>query len=748
MTIKRLCLFSALLISCPLSATAKDTDSSLFALCPVDTSSGISFQPPPVFSEADREKVDISAEKVGNTSTNLSTFSGNVLIERHLLRLRADEVIHDRDQQRLDLKGNIQADTDGMTLSADSGWLKLDSNLGELHNTHYSIQESHLSGKTPLFSISPDKKTSLIDTQFSTCPESQLDWHLDTAYLELDQESATGTAKHTILWVKDVPVLYLPWIQFPLGDERRSGLLMPNMGSSSSNGFDMSLPWYWNIASNQDATITPRYLRKRGDMLQTSYRYLGQNSRSNLDIEYLENDKLLDDKRYLLHLDNQTQLNEHLRLRLLANDASDNEYLKDLGSNIDLANITHLERNAQLHYRQGNWQAGLLAQAYETIDTTIAIDNRPYRRLPQLNLKGSETLISLGEATINASLSSEWVEFKHESDNKIQGSRLHMFPQLSLPLEGNAWFVTPALGYMHTQYDIKDTNGDSIETSNRSISVSSLDTGLFFERELNGGNWLQTLEPRLYYLHIPYSDQSNLPLFDTAEQSFSFASLFRENRFNGIDRIGDANQATLSLSSRLLDKTDGTEFMSFSLGRIFYFEDQQVTLDNTINTANSSDIISEISGQVNRWNARASVQWDTETKQSDKRTIQLNYKASDKAIFNLGYRFHRDPLDELSNIEQGHMAFAWPISSRYSLLGRWNYSLTEERDIDSLLGLEYESCCWALRIISQRYLTDDNTQPYDTSLMFQFVLKGFGSISDKAATDTLKRAILGYQPDY
>ncbi len=744
----RFCIYGLLLLSpvTQLSANPPQTDTA--SLCPVDASQTLTFNPPPVFPEDEIDNINISAEKVQNLDNNVTAFSGNVLIEKHLLRLTADEVTHNRETQQLDLKGHIQADTEGMTLSSESGSLNLDTNQGELLNNHYYIRDSQLNGSTPRFSISDEKTTTLVDTSFSTCPPQKMDWHLDTAWLELDQENATGTAKHTVLWVKDVPVFYLPWIQFPLGDERRSGFLMPGFGSSSDSGFEFSLPWYWNIAPNQDATLTPRYLRKRGNMLQTEYRFLTRKSRGELNVDYLENDRLLDQERYLLHLNNQNQITRDLQLQLLADDVSDSDYLRDLGSNINIANTTHLQRTARLSYAHNNWRAGLMAQSYETLDQLILLDDRPYRRLPQVTLAGHETLFSMGQQPLVLSLDSEWVEFEHESLNREQGSRFHAYPRLSLPMQGNAWFLTPAIGVMHTQYELTDSNDQPLDIEDRSLTVTSLDSGLIFERRLADDKLIQTLEPRLFLLDIPYEDQSAIPLFDTSERDFSFASLFRENRFNGIDRIGDTRQATLALSTRLLDPENGDELMSASVGRIFYDEDRRVSLDNTVTTSNASDIVGELSGRFGLWKARTTVQWDTETEKSDKSSLQLNYSSPENAVFNLGYRFHRDPVDELNNLEQVSTSFVWPFASQYSLLGRWNYSITDERDIDTLTGIEYESCCWALRLIAQRYLTDNIDQPYDTSVMFQFVLKGFGSIADRAATDTLKHAILGYQPDF
>lgn len=750
MTLKHLCLYSALLATLPtqLWCSELNQENKSSYLCPANSYSLVNYTPPPTFPPDSIEASDISAEQVQNMGKSVSTFSGNVLIERHQLRLMADKVVHNKNTQRLELSGNIHADTRNMALNANSGWLNLQTNESEFIDSLYYMPETKLTGKAPILSISEDKKTTLVNSQFSTCPPNKFDWHLDTSWLELDQASATGTAKHTVFWLKEVPIFYFPWIQFPLGDERRSGLLIPGIGTSSSRGLEFSVPWYWNIAANQDATITPTYMNKRGTMLATDYRYLTHSSNGELNFEYLNKDKELNEERYLVHFNNQSKITQNINFNLLVNDASDSDYLKDMGSGISIANTTHLEKNAKFNYIGGPWKAGLMAQTYQTIDQNIAINDRPYKRLPQITLKGHDEFIEMDNSYLLGSLNTELVEFEHESTSKEQGRRFNIYPKLSLPMQSNAWFIKPSAGFIHTQYDTTDTNGNKLDLEDRNLSVLSLDSGLFFERDISNGALTQTLEPRLFYLNIPFEDQSLFPVFDTSDQDFSFASLFRENRFNGIDRVGDANQLTFALSSRLLNTANGHELMNISLGQIYYFEDQQVSLDNTINTSNSSDIITEISGGLNRWKGRATFQWNTETDTSDKRSAQLNYAASEKAVFNVGYRFHRDPIDEINNLEQTDLSFAFPFANNYTLLSRWNYSLIEEQDIETLVGFEYESCCWALRLLAQRYLTDNTVEPHDSSIMFQFVLKGFNSTTKKEATSLLKNSIIGYQPDY
>ncbi len=720
--------------------------------CPEENASLMNYLSPPEFPDEQLGNTNISAVQVENTEGSNTLFSGEVLIERHLLRLRADSVLHNTTEKTLSLTGSIHVDTESMALEADSGLLNLGNNSLNLLQSQFAIQQSKLSGISPEFIYDDQHGSLLTDSMFTTCSLTNPDWHLNTASLELDTINNIGTATHTLLWVKGVPVFYFPWIQFPLGDQRRSGLLMPGFSRSSSNGFELSLPWYWNIAPNQDATITPRHLKKRGNMLDTSYRFLTKSTEGTARLEYIEDDALFQDKRHSIHWKSSSHITKKLKLDLLSNRVSDEEFLQDFGNDFSTSNTSRLERHARLSYNLDNWKISLKAQAFQTLDDSIALSRQPYRRLPQLTIKGSENLFTSDNYEINASLDSEWVDFEHTDETKTQGTRQHHYPELKLSMQGNAWFLKPAIGLMHTQYDVQDAAKTKIDIDDRSLSVVSLDSGVFFERELNNGDFIQTLEPRLFYLKIPYEEQSTLPLFDTSLNTFNFNSLFSKNRFNGIDRIGDTNQVTLAISSRLINH-EGHETLSLALGRMYYFEDQQVSLNTAADTRNSdndtSDYIGEVSGRYQDWYARANLQWDTELKQADRRSFQLNYAASNKSIFNLAYRYSRNPANELNTLEQSDISFAWPITSSYSLLGQWNYSLTEERDISTLFGIEYESCCWALRLVSQRYLIDnDDSQDYDLNILFQFVLKGFGSIADKQTTNTLKHAILGYQPDY
>ena len=370
--------------------------------------------------------------------------------------------------------------------------------------------------------------------------------------------------------------------------------------------------------------------------------------------------------------------------------------------------------------------------------------------MPQTRVDGSQTI---GNSDLTWTLHGELTHFEHDSLARPTGQRFDLYPKISWPLQGHAWFITPAVGSRYTQYNLTNGDGSARELDARRLTIASLNSGLFFEREFDLG-FVQTLEPRLFFLEVPYEDQSSIPLFDTGNLDFSFAQFFRENRFNGIDRIGDTRQLTAAITSRFLDQNDGTEFLSVSAGQIFYAKDRRVslccdvltTLDNTPDNSRRSDIFAEASAQLGKWSARYTVQWDGISHAAERRNFLLRYHRDNRHIFNLGYRYLRaDPVTSQAELEQTDVALVWPLAKRYSLLSRWNYSLTESRDVEMLSGIEYKSCCWAMRLLNRRFLLDDNN--YERSVMLQIIFKGLGSAGDKKASQILERAILGYQSD-
>jgi LPS-assembly protein len=730
----------ATLLACPALAAGVPAENS-WRLCREGDSS-IKYNPPPVFAPEQKDATRVSAETVENLSSDMAVFSGDVLIERDGLRLETGHMAFNKTLQTLDIDSPMHLDSHNLAIDAERGWMDLELKNARFDNSRYLLPDSHFSGRTPRLTLEAGNETRLVDSIFTSCPPGQEDWYLQTGSLELNQATATGTAKHAVLWFYHVPLFYSPWLQFPLGDERRSGFLMPGFGVSDQRGFEISLPFYWNIAPNMDAMFTPRYMRDRGTQFNTEYRYLFAHSSGEAQVDYLDRDEQTLQERYLLKYRHHTDFTPALNLDLDIQDVSDDGYFNDLNSDIAVTSISHLPRTLTMQYTQAAWRTKFLAQTHETIDPNISVDNRPYRRLPQINFYGDTTT---GNSDLTLSLQGEWTAFEHESDLRPTGQRSDIYPRLSWPLQGNAWFITPAAGWRYTQYDLLDASDNDMNLDSRQISVASIDSGLFFERDFTD-HYIQTLEPRLFYLNVPYQDQSAIPLFDTGVADFSFAQLFSENRFNGIDRIGDTEQVTAAITTRLINTDTGDELASLSLGQIYYGEDRRVSIDNiSIDETVRSDMLAEIDGRYNNWRARSTFLINQNTGDTDRRNVQLVYRRDNRHIANMAYRFNRDTINPDNSLEQTDLAVVWPLSSKYTLLGRWNYSLRENQDVNVMSGIEYESCCWSVRLLAQRNLLD--TGNHESSFMLQLVLKGLGSAGDKKTTDILKHAILGYRPD-
>lgn len=697
------------------------------------------------------DQINITANSAITSADNISRFDGNVVIEQQGFRLQADSVIYNRSTEQMHIPTPLHVDNKDLVLDSSGGKLDIENKRSEFSDVKYIIPGSHLQGSTPLIKLDGEKQSYLKDALFSSCEPGREAWTFSASELILDHEDESGVGKHVLVQVKHVPILYLPYISFPIGERRRSGLLAPELKLSHDvNGYEITLPYYWNIAPNQDAIITPHYMRKRGLQLQTQYRYLTRSSSGQFDIEYLNDDNLNNEDRYITHFNNRSTLAKDLSLTIDVRDASDSDYLIDFGDSLALSSVTHLERRADLKYKLGDWSMALSAQSFQTIDENIAETAYPYRRLPQFTVDGSQDII---KDSLKLDLEAEWVSFAHESDQKITGDRLDIFPRLVWPFEGSYWFVKPSVGYRHSAYDMTDATGNPADIENRNVPVYSLDTGLYFDRK-HSENTTQTLEPRLFYLKVPAEDQDAYPLFDTTELDFSFAQLFRDNRFSGVDRVADANQLTAAVTTRFINDKTGDETFSASIGQIHYFDDREVTLQETVGdtlTEKKSDLAGELGTQFGDWSANLAVQWDQQRDETDKGNVFLHYKADNRHIFNIGYRFRRDQsatYNPLLNTEQSDISFRMPIGGGWSVLSRWNYDLTNEKSLETIGGLEYDSCCWTFRLISSGHvkLNDDNDEVFDRAILFSLILKGLGSAGP--ANKELENAILGFKPEY
>ncbi|MCK5336229.1 MAG: LPS assembly protein LptD [Gammaproteobacteria bacterium] len=728
-----------------ISQAENEDNNDLWGMC--SDSSSVFKTAPVLPTITDPEQIDISAGSISLLKDGSTFFENNVLIEKKGFRLSTDKLSYNKKDSTLSLPAPSHIESEKMSFNSDSGEMNSETETSSFSNVNFVILSNHMQGSSPFINIIGKDSTFFSNVTFSSCEPKKETWTFSADKLELDHNDESGSARNVVIKIKDVPIFYLPYISFPLGERRRSGILAPEISFSSGiNGNKFSLPYYWNIAPNQDATITPVYLENRGLQLINNYRYLTSSSKGEIDFDFLKDDKLTDEDRYYSKVISKTQITRQLSFNINSSSVSDSHYLSDFGQSLTATSISHLQQSVDFQYRLGNWRSKLLEQQFQTTDDAIAPTSRPYRREPQLTVKGSEIL---GDTDVKFSLSSEWVNFTHLSDSKDNGYRTDLYPKLSWSKQGSSWFFKPSIGQRFTAYDLIDGSGTELDIDDRNLSIFQIDSGLFFERNLSQ-KYTQTLEPRLYYLNVPTVDQSAIPLFDTSEPDFSFAQLFRDNRFIGADRVADANQLTTALTSRIINDENGNELFSASIGQIYYFDDREVNLaqsDNTIQTASTSDIAAEFKIRKEDWTYRFSVLQNTENNDVEKGSFRFHYQTDNRHIFNLAYRFRRDD-DPDKAIDQTDISIKWPVSDHWSGLARWNYSHKDHQDLANIIGFEYNSCCWAFRIIGKGHLTQDASgqDVFDRSVIFSLVLKGLGSFGK--ANQELERAILGFHPEH
>ena len=725
-------------------------------LCPEKYETAITRVAPREFPADERDNTQISADFTETSRDGSTSLDGNIVIERHLIRVTADHANYNKQDDEITLSGNVYIDTQNMSLNADSGTVSTNGEdtdngaQGKFNNIVFFIADSNMNGKAESIHSRENNdgvnRSTLINASITSCNLHKPDWLISADEIELDHDDEYGSAEDVVIRFKDVPFMYVPYMEFPTSDKRRSGFLFPQAGTSSSRGLELSVPWYWNIAENHDAVITPTYMEKRGLELGGKYRYLTRSTTGELQGVYLPDDNITNEDRYQFRYLQRSQIINNLSFSADIYDISDSDYFNDFANNLGTTSLTHLDRNATLRYDLGNWNMKAMIQDIKTIDDNAPLDTRPYERLPQVTLAGDEVIAN---SPLLFTLDSEYVDFTHEDDTKTTGARLTVRPGLSLPLSGTAWFLKPELKFSHTQYDVGTESGTTQTVDDRNLPISSVDAGLFFERFLSNG-YQQTLEPRLYYLNVPYEDQDNIPLFDTSIPKFTVAQLFRDNRFVGGDRIGDTNQMTVALTSRILNQNTGDEIIRASIGQIYYFDDRKVSLSgSSIDTEKQSDVIAELDIKWRRWQSNIDLQLDVSRNELSQENYFLHYKSDDRNLFNIGYRKRLLDDSSLVDIEQTDTSFVYAINKNYSAIARWNYSLKDSRGIDTILGVAYDSCCWSIQLLSQRLLRNSTTvNEYDTAILVQFVFKGLGSLSGSRAQSTLEQSIYGYRDIY
>jgi LPS-assembly protein len=553
----------------------------------------------------------------------------------------------------------------------------------------------------------------------------------------VDGDSGTGTARNARLEFMGVPIFYTPWISYPVTTQRKTGFLLPNISRSDSRGLEFDLPYYLNLAPNYDATLTPRVMTKRGFELDSDFRYLLPNHDGDFRAELLPHDDVTSDTRYLLAWKHQSLPADNWRLSVDARTVSDKQYFEDLYGTLGTTSQTFLERRVDLQYLDDYWSVLLRVQDYQTLDEIIGPTDKPYVRLPELAARGDYTEGPLGLA---AALDSEFTWFQRAEG--VTGARLHVAPEVSWPLRYRGVSLEPALVFDYTHYALRDTAPGAAANPTRTVPIYSVDLSTVFERLVDRAEpWLQTIEPRVEYVRIPFRQQDDLPVFDTTEPDFNLVQLFRKNRFVGLDRIGDTNQLSVGLTTRLLDAGSGTQILSATLGQARYFTPLSVTLPGGAPSSDAaSNYVAELGLRLQpRWNLNLGYQWNTDTSRTELAEARVQYRPDRARVLSLAYRYRADTLDEIE------VAGAWPVTDRWNLVGRYDYSVLDHQQLEALVGVEYQNCCWGVRLTARRHLASRDGSS-DTSVALQLVLKGLGNPTEPADR-ILENGILGYDRD-
>lgn len=696
--------------------------------------------------EGDRENspAELSAERFDVGERKVYTLDGSVEIRRADQFIAADTLRYDTEAERYEAQGNVHYQDRGLLLGADRAEGELAEDRSTLKQVRYQLLEARGNGRADTAIVQGE--TSVLDrVAYTTCDPGSTGWELRASRVDLDQAEGIGTARNATLRLGPVPILYLPYASFPIDERRRTGFLFPSIGSSQDSGIDVAAPYYINLAPNYDLTLTPRLLAKRGAMIASEFRYLTPNHRGEISGTWLPNDDRTGDDRSSFGFQHEGRLGPQWNVVANINTVSDDRYFEDFGDSLTAASTSLLESAAGVFGRGRYWRASLGAQDWTITDPFLPDGLEPFRRLPRL-LYGYERPL---QDWFVAGVRSEAVAFDH--DVRPGATRYDLYPYLSFPIERAAWYLRPELGYRYTGYDLDREYLENFDSSSpsRGTPIASLDTGLIFERRahLFGRNMLQTLEPRLYYLRVPYENQDDLPLFDTQELTFGFAQLFRSNRFTGADRQMDANQATVAITTRLLEESSGRERLSASLGQIRYFDPQRVQLPGVGYTdPEGSALVGDVELVLSdRWRVGLSQQWDPEDELSDLSAMRAQYRWGGAGVFNFAYRFRRETATALGNavaLEQIDTSFVVPIAERWRLIGRWNYSLLDESTLEALAGFEWESCCLAARVLTRHYVRNREGER-NNGIYIELELKGLATLGRKSG-ELLERAILGY----
>ena len=734
-------------------------------------------QPEP--SALSGDTVRARANSALHVTDHSTTLTGEIEINRGDLQLKADFATIDAETEIYTAEGSVQLRQVDMLLQGERMTGNLFAGTASIDSASFLLHRSRVRGSATRLAKDSDNNLTIESGEFTTCEPGSNTWSVAGKSITLKNDEGYGIARDVTLSIKDVPVAYFPWFRFPIDDRRQSGFLMPNIGRDSDGGTDITIPYYFNLKPNLDATYTLRNLHKRGLMHEGEIRYLNSSSSNVLAATFLPSDDVYDDRelidttssdfdeqnRWLAHIDHHGRFGRWTS-RINFTSVSDTDYFHDIGSftntktrfdrALGQSDSPAILRTGSLAYDHGNWGALLELRSFQELSQQR---NEQYSVLPRLTVHGSRNL-----ARVKLASRIQMTEFDH-SDSQPTGSRVVVDSDMRLPFRKPWGFLTPALRVIYRDYNLDDTITPVRDSASLTTSLASLDAGLIFERRttIRGQRIRQTLEPRFFYLYAEEDFQDDLPSFDSTPLTSSYDNLFRDTRFTGYDRVGDANQIALGVSTSLFS-LNGTRLLSASIGQLFHLEDREVNIGLTPGVdpaADTSPLFAGINTRYRNITVNAFYEYDRDSRQSNRGFISFKYRNAKDAALNVTYTLtdtsvqrHRLPRNE----EETNISFVWPLSTRWQFIGRWNYGWDDSETIESLFGVEYNDCCWKARIVFRRNLEEPRliglTTPgsgvrfvtdrrADSGIYFEFQLKGLASLGGRLDS-LIEDSIPGY----
>ena len=696
---------------------------------------------------ADESSLEIRADNQNQTD-ELFTAKGNAEAERVNDLLKANTIVYNTDTKDLIASDEVEYFNKEITVYSKNAEYKNDVDEINFSKAKYYFANKDGSGRSEEIFVKDNKDVVLIDGTYTSCRLDDPDWELTSTSTVLYNESDRGHSYNMFLKYKNVPIFYTPFISYPLSDKRQSGLLTPSFGTSGDSGATYSIPYYFNLAENYDATLKITSLSQRGVLFDNEFRYLGKNSSSLFNFSYLDNDDKFGKDRYLYSLNDSRNLLNDINLSKLNSSGlsvntqvsyervSDLKYFDDFGSSLSTVSQSSVKREVRLYgeklTKNGVIDYELSSLAYQPSQSGVA---EQYQTLPSLKINYAN---SISDSSYQYNLKTSIDEFRHKDNSKTEGTRYLFYPSVKMPLQTESWEITPKIGIRHIDYSLSN---NSLRKQSKTTPIVSLRGKIFLEKML--GNKLYTLEPEAYLLYVPVGNQDNNPIFDSGLKEFKY-SLFSENRFYGEDRLNDSKQMTLALTHRIIDDQTGDEMFSGTLGQIIYFDDRDVHLTSgTKHHSDASNIIGLINSKISDYGALSiGTVFNPHKGHGMRSTVRYRYDASTESknkLFNFDYRFTR------GNEEEIDLSGVYSFNNSFSVIGKHNYSFSNDRSNienvpDTMFGVEFDSCCYAFKIVSRKYWTGSKN---DNIIYFEFLPKGLTTTNNEVST-VLRNGVPGY----